>query len=404
MNRSLLPGVVGSGSSPGPEPVAHAEFRRRSACRVSNDVVCLDVLERGGALARFGFVHPAGAVRNLLWEAPWMDDTLNGEDELRAKFGDVGSGRFLQNFTGHALCLDCFGPASSAEVAKGSGLHGEGTLVNWHFDALPDRVRACANLPIGGLQVERRFMLLSGESVVRIEERVTNCGPEPRCIDWVQHATVGPPGFDARSHVWTSARQGMTWPHAYEGCASLARNRAFTWPVAEDEHRNAWNLERMFAREQTGFVAALRQPAQERFGWVAALNPATCEALLYVFSAQRFPFVTMWEENRCRSQSPWFGSVQARGIEFGSAAFPLGKEGRHDEPVGWNEPVTIAPGASSLATWVMVAVKLPGGWEEISGVDVRKDEIRLQGRGGVVEVGAGGVEAFLAQSMTAGEE
>ena len=115
---------------------------------------------------------------------------------MRALYGDVGVGRFLERFTGHTLCLNEFGPASEEDVAAGGGLHGEASLIEWSFsESDTASIRAIAELPLARLRVERRFSLFPGESIVRVDEVVTNLSAEAQPLHWVQHATVGPPLF-----------------------------------------------------------------------------------------------------------------------------------------------------------------------------------------------------------------
>ena len=107
--------------------------------RLVNDMVYLTVLCEGCILAEFGPVRAdGGQPRNLLWESPWTreNSSARSDDMVRALYGDVGTGRFLERFTGHALCLNEFGPASEEDVAAGSGLHGEASLIEWSFSEL----------------------------------------------------------------------------------------------------------------------------------------------------------------------------------------------------------------------------------------------------------------------------
>ena len=102
-------------------------WRGRQALDLTNGWVCATVLPLGGHLAAWRFAIGEGPTQeNTLWEAPWttFDPGTPAYAQFANETGDLGAGRFLGSFTGHALCLDGFGPASEADVAQGSGLHG----------------------------------------------------------------------------------------------------------------------------------------------------------------------------------------------------------------------------------------------------------------------------------------
>ncbi len=114
-------------------------WRGRKCVRLVNDMVYLTLLCEGCILAEFGPLRADGGhSQNLLWESPWTreNSSVRSDDMVRALYGDVGAGRFLERFTGHALCLNEFGPASEEDVAAGSGLHGEASLTDWSFSEL----------------------------------------------------------------------------------------------------------------------------------------------------------------------------------------------------------------------------------------------------------------------------
>ncbi|HEX4156501.1 MAG TPA: DUF4432 family protein [Acidobacteriaceae bacterium] len=381
--------------------VVKGNWRGREAVILSNGVVRLTVLRTGGLLAEFGSVANDGACsRNLLWESPWSLRTprSRSDEELQRLYGDVGAGRFLERFTGHALCLDEFGSASDEEVAAGSGLHGEASLVDWSFSEQEhDSVTATAELPLARLSVERRFSLCPGESVIRVEERITNRSDQARPLHWVQHATVGPPMFGEGALVATSAMLGTTASSMYGERDLLEPAAAFVWPYVPGAHGAMIDLRRPFQERSTGFVAAVRQPAEREHGFVAAMNSAERVALMYVFAADDFPWLTVWEENDCRQEYPWDGKVQARGLEFGTTPLPLGKEiiDAAGPVLGYPTSRRIDSGATVSARWIMATatgVSLPSSIDDIV---VEDDFLLLASAGEKIRVAARGVASFF---------
>ena len=57
-----------------------------------------------------------------------------------------------------------------------------------------------------------------------------------------------------------------------------------------------------------------------------AWSPQYNLAISYVWNADDFPWLGIWEENRSRSHSPWNNAGVTRGMEFGVSPFP---ESRH---------------------------------------------------------------------------
>ena len=46
----------------------------------------------------------------------------------------------------------------------------------------------------------------------------------------------------------------------------------------------------------------------------------------FCFPRSVYPWATLWEENCARHDVPWNGKTQARGIEFGTTPFPVGRQ------------------------------------------------------------------------------
>lgn len=385
--------------SASPEQPLGTSWRGRAAVTLTNGIVEATVLPGGGHLARWGF---AGGRVNTLWEAPWhtADPGSVAYTTLVEEFGsDKAAGRFLASYTGHALCLDGFGPATRAEEAAGGSMHGEASTSNWDFvQSGSSAASGVAELPVAGLRVERRFALLAGESVLRVEECVTNLRDTARSLHWVQHATFGAP-FAASGSARTTAslHRGMTWPLDYEGRNLLARDTTFTWPYAPGADGKEVDLGKIFIRHGTGLVAAARQAEEREHGFVAVCDEAAGLAIGYVFRTETFPWVTVWEENGARRDAPWLGTAQARGMEFGTTPLPLGNEVVDARGPLFGTPTSrkIAGRETLTAPWLLFAAAVPHGWSEVEDVLVERDALVLMHKGEQMRVKAGGVAMFL---------
>lgn len=201
-------------------------------------MVELIALTGGGHLAEFRFAEqPGKASQNVLWEAPWETSDLASPrfEQLSAIYGSSETSKFLASYTGHALCLDYFGLPSGEDAAQGLALHGESAVAIWNVTCPVDTNGAgCqwnVRLPVAQLEFERKIRLGHQESVAYIEESVSNQRSSDHAYHWVQHATFGPPFFNAgESTLAVSAQRGITSPFGYEGCSLLASGQEFFWP------------------------------------------------------------------------------------------------------------------------------------------------------------------------------
>lgn len=380
---------------------ATTHWRGRAALTLANGAVKAVLLPGGGHLAHWSFLHGHDAPgMNTLWEAPWRtaDPGSTPHSEIAKMYGDEATGQFLATYTGHALCLDGFGPPSAAEAAAGASLHGEASTAVWQFvQSSENAASGSVELPVAGLLVERTFSLLAEEQVLRVEESVTNLRDAERTLHWVQHATFGTPFVFEDSRTTASVGPATTWPLDYEGCDLLARDAAFAWPLAPGTDGNSVDLREIFIKEGMGFVAAAQQTAGRKHGFVAVCSESKGLAVGYVFCSADFPWLTIWEENRARHSAPWHGRVQARGMEFGTTPLPLGNEVVDARGPLFGVPTSriIHPHETLRAPWLLFAAQTPPGWNEIDDVCVEKDRLVLIRKDERLPINATGVAAFL---------
>ncbi len=339
---------------------------------------------------------------NALWEAPWvtMDPDKFRSSHIR-KYGPTPVGKFLAAFTGHAVCLDYFGGPSEAEAAQGLALHGEAATSRWKLLELKQngaeaRVLVATRLPAAGLRFQRELRLRRNESVVYVEERVTNERAQDHFFHWTQHVTLGPPLLHPEeSVVALPGTRAVTWPHGYEGASLVRDNQEFMWPEAPAMEGGKVNLARPFAREGTGFVVAVLLDPQREFGFVAALNWKLGLLLGYCFRRSDFPWIAIWEENLARAGSPWDGKTRARGMEFGSTPMPVGKEETFARGTLFDTPTfrRIPAKSEVRAPYVAFLSKVSSGWRAIRDIQVGRDKIIVtEERGEQLELQAGGLK------------
>lgn len=354
-------------------------WKGREAARLANGLVELVVLSVGGHFAELRFISGDEAqCLNVLWESPWMTPA-----------GDI-SGEHISSqtggFTGHALCLDYFGPPSIQEAAAGLPIHGEAATQQWKLSGMEgDTSTSCrwnVELPAAQITFERIAQLAAGESVVCVEEIVRNHRDMDHFCHWVEHATFAPPFLNSgQSTVELSGVRGLTSPFAYleENGSLLACNQEFAWPHAPHSMGDGRtvNLRRPFSEDGRGFLAAVEIDPERQVQFVVAINWNLRVGVGYCFSGADFPWVAIWEENRARQQPPWNGTTQARGMEFGTTPLPLGREEifRSGNLLGKSGWCVIPAQGERSARYLMFLFAVPTSVNAVDNVEVAEDAI-----------------------------
>ncbi|HET9101299.1 MAG TPA: hypothetical protein VFN62_12970 [Acidobacteriaceae bacterium] len=381
------------------------EWKGRRALHLGSDRVEVTVLAWGGHIVSFSFTPNSGhATKNVIWESPWTtaDPLTPAHDELSKQYGGRPTGSFLASYSGHLLCLDCFGPPSEEEASLGVTLHGEAGTAQWvceRDDPFDASLTVRAELPISGLQALRKIQITPGESVVRVQEQVRNLRDTPREIQWQQHATLGVPLVNAEScSIAASVRKGRTWPLGYDGPCLLPSDQPFEWPNVYTEAHGRRDLRYPFTPPNGGFVVALQHNPEREIGFVSALNWEFGLVFGYCYRTADFPWLMMWHENRARDYAPWNGRASALGLEFGTTPLAVGKEEMARQRANFDGPIdrTVPPHGKLNQSWLMFLADVPKTWREIQDIAVGDDKITLRETGGgETAIVARGALAFL---------
>ena len=385
-------------------------WKGRDAVRLTNGVIELIILTGGGHLAGLRFIPLQGEIStNVLFEAPWAthDPGREWSKDLTRIYGKAEIGKFLASYTGHALCLDYFGEPSQESISLGLSLHGAAAITQWRtlHPATPDHAHCgcLVELPTRQLSLERDIRLVDEQSVVYVQETVSNGRDEAYLFDWVQHVTFGPPFLrQGRSTLMASAWRGITWEHAYEGGALLTAGSQFMWPFASrEEERGVADLRQPFLIEGRSFLAGTQLDPARETEFILAVNWESRLGVGYCFRRCDFPWMAVWEENHSRQNSPWNGTTAARGMEFGTTPLPFGERGVDqrrrvfDIPTGCEIPAR----GKKTAKYLIFLFRVPLNLSSIDDVAVVSDAIALYDNQGnaVVSIPADGCEAFLAR-------
>jgi hypothetical protein len=371
---------------------SRTSWRGRQAYALGNDVLRLVTLAGGGHIAEFCFQESSGLpTLNPLWVPPWttMEPYRYQEKLHAARYGPPVTGKLICGLVGHNLCLDYFGPPSDEEAKQGLSIHGEAPSARWQKSG-GRATSECATLelsvrlPVTGLRFSREIKIRRGDSVAYFKETVTNERKADHFFHWTQHVTLGPPFLDPQqSRVTVSATKGRTFPHGYENKALLESSHDFRWPIAPGLEGGFVDLTRPFARPGLGFVVTAQLDPRREVEFIAAVNTQHRLLLAYCFSRRDFPWVAVWEENRARTDPPWRGRCQARGLEFGSTPFPVGRrEAFATGPLFATPHFSVVPARGRVAArYLSFLTQLPDRFGGVRDIRLKDGEIRIKGTG-----------------------
>lgn len=286
----------------------------RQAWVLENGVMRVALLRGGGHIAEVRFLSddPKTNVNPMrVPHYPTIEPYEYDPAKHDAIYGDDPHRWLSAGYMGHLLCFPFYGPPSSPEeIRAGLGNHGEAPIVEWKklgVDESADGVtfRYGAKLEKTQYLVERAVTLGKGQRMVRVEEWVENLASYDRPINWMQHATFGPPFVEpGKTYLDLSATRG------------LRDDAEVNWT---DGSRRA-----MPAEPHTGSYTALLLNSGRDEQFFTMYHTGFRVLIGYLFPAAGNLWIADWQENRRSMVKPWNGQVVARGIEFGSTPFAEG--------------------------------------------------------------------------------
>jgi len=362
-----------------------AVWKSRHGYRLSNGEVELTTLLGAGHIVDFRL---RGSPVNILWEAPWSttDPHTFNPAEAGPLYGETPIGKFLSGYSGHAVVVGNFGMPSESEAAHGVPLHGEAASAEWKVVSLNHDDRGCSlqlevALPYYQFVFQRDITLAAGSFRASITETVTNLAAADIEFQWVQHAAFGEPFFSRdESSLFLPVSRAITWPWGYEGHELLRDDAEFLWPNAPAVSGSTVDLTNPFARDGTGFVAALLSSTDHPSAAAVVLNRRYSLAAGYSFDRTRFPWIALWEENRARAYPPWNGNTRVRGVEFGTSPMPLGIEQARETQTLFDTPVLARIAAHECLTtsYDIFVTEVPAGWKSITGFERSRNGLALR--------------------------
>jgi catechol 2,3-dioxygenase-like lactoylglutathione lyase family enzyme len=311
--------------------VTEETFQGRRAWVLSNGWIRVSVLAGGGHLGEIRLLSsdPKLSINPMrVPHYPTIEPNQYDPARHDAVYSDTPARRLLSGYMGHLLCFPSYGPPSEEEARAGLGNHGEAAIVEWKKTKVEVNSAGVtlwygADLPMTQFRVERAVTMPRGMRLIRVQEWVENLAPFDRPVNWMEHATFGPPFADpGKTALDVSATRGQVTARRPDG--SLQPGSAIDWPHGIGFDRAQVDLRVFQNKERSGIYYALRLDPSRAEQFFTLYHPDYRVLIGYVMPSEGNPWLGDWQENRSNTTKPWDGKVIARGIEFGSSPFDEG--------------------------------------------------------------------------------
>ncbi len=209
-------------------------------------------------------------------------------------------------YQGHFLCLGRWGEPSAGEIQAGVLNHGHFANMPWIInESDADVIQMQASSPLEGLHIDRTISIAENDAVYTVKEVVQNINPLSRIFNMVQHPTLAAPFLDETTVVHCNAFLGFDQAH-YRNI----KDNILTWPYANDPFQNTIDLTNPQYAYNAVFSFIVKK--ENDYGWITAYSPKHKLLLGYIWKRTDYPWIHLWQHYN-------EGSIQYRGIEFGTA-------------------------------------------------------------------------------------
>lgn len=362
--------------------IQDGKFQGRRAWVMSNGVIQVSVLAGGGHIGEFRLVSN-DPLRNInpmrVPHYPTIDPNEYSPAKHDGLYGDGVARWLMSGYMGHLLCFPSYGPPSEDEAKAGLGSHGEAPIVEWKkmkIESTPEAVTLWygADLSRTNFRVERAITLRRGARSIHVREWVENKTPYDRPINWMQHATFGPPFIEpGKTAMDVSATKGQV-SAGRPGSLSLQPGSAVNWPQGTGPEGKPADLRMFQPKAQAGVYYTMRLDPGRKEQFFTMYHPSYRVLIGYVFPSEGNVWLADWQENHNIQARPWNGQVIARGIEFGSSPFDEGLRKSVERGSFLGAPAyRWIGGRQRLATeFIMVLAEIPNGFKGVRDLQVER--------------------------------
>ena len=279
-------------------------------------------------------------------------------------------------YMGQILCFPSYGPPSADERRAGLEGHGEAKNVLWK--KIREEVNSqgvtlwySADLPKTLFHVDRAVTIPQGAKLVRVQEWVENLAPFDRPINWMEHATFGPPFAEQGKTVLDmSATRGQVGS-GRRPPQSLMPGSPANWPLGTGVRGAPTDLRVFQSLANTESYTAFQMDPARKEQFFALYHPEYHLLIGYIFPKDGFPWIADWQNNR--------GGAIARGIEFGSSPFDEGLRKSVERVSLFDTPTyRWIGGRQRLKTeFTVFLMEIPQGFSGVKDVHVEGNKVVL---------------------------
>jgi hypothetical protein len=323
--------AVGLAAQSGPS-IRESAFQGRAAWIIENGLIRVSVLSGGGHIAetRLLSADPKASINPMrVPHYPTIDPHTFDPAKHDSIYGAGPAKWLMSGYMGHLLCFPSYGGPSPEEVNAGLGSHGEAPISEWkkmRVEQTPEKLTLFygSELRKTRFRVERAITVASGQRTIRVEEWVENLTDFDRPVNWMQHATFGPPFVEPGKTVMDLSGTRGQVSQGRSGSNSLEPGSEVNWPKGVAAGGTPTDLRVFQPRDQAGTYYVVRMDPARGQQFFTMYHPAFRMLIGYVFPGADNPWLADWQENKNNAHAPWDRKVIARGIEFGSSPFDEG--------------------------------------------------------------------------------
>lgn len=342
----------------------HYQDERTSGCRVSdswsyrglktvvleNELVRIIVLADKGADI-YSFVYKPTDTE-FMWRTPWG---VRNPALSVPPTGDPGS-VWLDFYEGGWQTAVPHGGYPDTVAGAEMGLHGDVNTIPWDVNVLEDSsdkvsVRFSAKSVRTPFSIEKTLTLVSGSSMLRLDETLTNEGGEPQDAVWLEHIAIGPPFLSGDTRLFVPECKVLSHPESIDPNSKLKPAHEGSWPMVPLAAGGETDFSLIPPPEDQSLDMAYMTEMPE--GWYALHNPDSGVGWAVSYPVETFKYLWFWRNFAGGFGYPWYGRCYNLGLEpctsFHNGGLKQAQENGTALPVpaGESVSVTIHAGAFS---------------------------------------------------------
>ena len=302
-------------------------YRGLKTVIIENEIVRITVLADKGADI-YSFVHKKTDT-DFMWRSPWG---VRNPRNTVPPTGDPSS-VWLDYYEGGWQTVVPHGGYSDRVYGADFGIHGDVNLIPWDTQVIKDTpnevsVRFNARSVRMPMSVSKTLSLVSGSSMLRIEEAVTNEGEEDLDIVWLEHIAIGAPVLSDKAKLYVPKSKLLSHPESIDPNSKLQPNFSGEWPNINAKDGSVIDFTNIPPKEDRSLDMAYMTEMSE--GWYALVNEESNIGWAVSYPVETFKYLWYWRNFGGGYGYPWYGRCYNAGLEpctsFGNGGIKQAQE------------------------------------------------------------------------------